>query len=456
MIPLNVNNRAAQWTIHFIDWAGKLWRTHIGAMDREQLPFNRAQMSYIENVAEGHDGLVSFGSTADMLQPGTPIFVNAQFPLLESEKESTREIVIGPYCRQPYKLSSIFNVSAVSRGAASGVAIEALSRGAAKAGSWLNTGEGGLWPEHLAGGCDLIFQIGTAKYGVRDENGDLDDDKLREIAAHSEIKGFEIKLAQGGKEGKGGILVAAKVDADVARMRGIPAGQDSLSPNRHKEIGNVGQLLDMIAHVREVTGKPVGFKTVYSKASDIEELCQEILKRDIESAPDFISLDGGDGGTGAAPMMLMDNTGLTLHESLPMLSEILAKYGLKERIRINASSKLVTPDMVAWALSNGADFASSIRGDFFAMGCVQAMRCHENTCPAGITTNDPKLLKGFDPMDKGEKVANYLLAVKKAVEITAHTVGVTEPRQLRPHHVRIVQPNGRSIPLNEIYPSLKF
>lgn len=459
-MKLNVNINTLPFSkqlMGFTDWVGKMWRIHIGAGDRDMLPFNRSQMDWIHKVADKKNGdLVAFGSTADLTKPGTPIFVNSQFPLQESEKKSTSDVVIGPYCAQPYKISSIFNISAVSRGAASGVAIEAFSRGAKLAGSWLNTGEGGISKEHLAGGADLVFQIGTAKYGVRDENGQLSDDKLREIATHPAVKMFEIKLTQGGKEGKGGILPGAKVDAEVARIRGIPIGKDSISPNRHTDINNISDLMDMIERVRRVTGKPVGFKTVYSESASIRALCEEIKKRGIESAPDFISLDGGDGGTGAAPLILIDNTGLPLRESLPMLTKVLAEYGLKDRIKINASSKLVTPEAVGWALCNGADFISSIRGPFFAAGCVQAMRCHENTCPAGIATNNPRLLKGFDPADKGVQVGNYILAIKQAVETMAHTVGVEEPRQLRPHHVRIVQADGYSKPLNEIYPHLKF
>ncbi len=431
---------------------GEFFRQYFFAMDREEMPFNRAEREWVERATRGKGNTIAFGSTKSLEPPGTPIFVNCAFPTLDKDAAETATCEIGPYCEHPYASRSLFNISAMSFGALSVPAVRALSHGAKMAGCWMNTGEGGLSPYHLEGGCDIVFQIGTAKYGVRDSDGNLCDDKLREVAAHEQVRMFEIKLSQGAKPGKGGILPAEKVSREIAEIRGIPEGQASISPNRHPEINNVEQLLDMVAHIRNVTGKPVGIKSVVGAYGWLEEMCEAIHKRGIESAPDFFTLDGGDGGTGAAPMPLMDNVGLNLKESLPMLSDIFHKYGLRERIRIIAAGKRITPSEVAWAICAGADFVNSARGFMFALGCIQSLKCHKNTCPTGITTHDKRLQRGLDPEDKKVKVANYCKNMVHEVEVIAHSCGVDEPRQLRRHHVRIVQDTGKSVALNALYP----
>ena len=338
----------------------------------------------------------------------------------------------------------------MSYGALSKPAVRALSIGAGQAGIWMNTGEGGLSPMHLEGGGDIVFQIGTAKYGVRDADGHLCDDRLREIAAHTQVRMFELKLSQGAKPGKGGILPASKVNREIAKIRGIPVGQASISPNRHPEIGDVDSLLDMIAHIREVTGKPVGFKAALGAYGWLDELCRAILERGPESAPDFFTLDSGDGGTGASPMALMDNVGLPIRESLPIAVEIIGKHGLRERMRIIASGKLVIPGSVAWALAAGADFIQCGRGFMFSIGCIQALKCHQNTCPTGVTTHKKHLQRGLVVKEKSAMVAQYARTIHEHVELIAHSCGVAEPRQLRRKHVRIVQENGRSIPMDHL------
>ena len=353
--------------------------------------------------------------------------------------------------QQPYTTRSLFNISGMSYGALSTPAVRALSAGAQQSGSWLNTGEGGLSPYHLEGGCDLVFQIGTAKYGVRDEQGRMSDDKLREVAAHEQIKMFEIKLSQGAKPGKGGILPGKKVTAEIAKIRGIPAGQDSISPNRHPDVKTTADILDMIDRIRRVTGKPVGFKAVIGAYGWLEEMFAEINARGVESAPDFITVDSADGGTGAAPMSLMDYMGLPIQESLPMVVDQLNAAGLKDRVKVIASGKLITPAGVAWALCVGADFVVSARGFMFSLGCIQALHCNRNTCPTGITTHNPRLQKGLDPRLKSVRVANYVANMVHEVGVIAHSCGVHEPRQLRRFHARIVTEHGRSVPLDEAY-----
>ena len=439
---------------YFFEHLGEFFRQYFFAMDREELPFNRAERSWVYRAAKNENNTIGFGSTRDLRPTGSVLFVNCPYPTLGEDAVPATTIVIGPYCDEPYSTDSLINISGMSFGALSVPAVRALSNGASEAGCWLNTGEGGLSPYHLEGGADLVFQIGTAKFGVRDEHGNLSDEKLKEVAAHDKVKMFEIKLSQGAKPGKGGILPGAKVTEEIARIRGIKVGQDAISPNRHPDINNADDLLDMIVRIRRVTGKPVGFKTVVGAYGWLETLFERINQRGTECAPDFITVDGADGGSGAAPMALMDYVGLTLGESLPMVVDMLCKYGLRKRIKVICSGKLITPAGVAWALAIGADFVASARGFMFALGCIQALQCNKNSCPTGITTHDKKLQRGLVSSAKAKRVANYVKNMNYEVGMLAHSCGVKEPRELKRFHARIVMENGKSIPLDELYPPI--
>jgi len=439
---------------YLFEHMGEFFRQYFFAMDREELPFNRAERSWVYRAAKNVDSTTAFGSTRDLRPAGSVFFVNCPYPTLGEDAVPTKAITIGPDCDQPYTTDSLINISGMSYGALSIPAVTALSNGARQAGCWMNTGEGGLSPYHLAGGADIVFQIGTAKFGVRDLDGNLSDQKLREVAAHDQVKMFEIKLSQGAKPGKGGMLPGAKVTTEIATIRGIPVGQDAISPNRHPDINNAAELLTMIDRVRRVTGKPVGFKTVIGAYGWLDNLFAEINKRGPDSAPDFITVDGADGGTGAAPTSLIDYMGLPLQESLPMLVDLLQQHGLRERVKVISSGKLVTPANVAWALCVGADFVVSARGFMFSLGCIQALQCNKNTCPTGITTHNPKFQKGLDPTDKANRVASYVANMKYEVGIIAHSCGVKEPRELKRFHARIMTGDGKSVPLDELYPDV--
>ncbi len=435
---------------YFLEKQGEYFRQYFFANEREELPFNRATRSWVYRTAKNIGGTIGFGSTNDLREPGSIIFVNAPYPVLEEERTPSPPLVIGPDCPEPFVAEKLFNISGMSYGAISAPAVRALSIGAARAGIWMNTGEGGLSPYHLEGGGDLIFQIGTAKYGVRDSDGKLCDRRLKEVSRH--VRAFEIKLSQGAKPGRGGVLPAVKVSEEVARIRGIPVHQVSNSPNRHPDIKNDDDLLDMIDRVRQVTGKPVGIKMVMGGPAAMASLCEAILRRGIDSAPDFITLDGGDGGTGASPQVLADHVGLPLSESLPMLTDLLIEHGLRERVRVIASGKLVTSAHVAWAMCVGADFAVTARGFMFALGCIQSLQCHKDTCPTGIATHNRYLQKGLVVADKAERVANYAKWMNVEVERLAHSCGLPSPRGFRRHHARVVQSAGHSVPLHELYP----
>ncbi|QUM75364.1 FMN-binding glutamate synthase family protein [Moritella sp. 24] len=431
---------------------GEFFRQYFFAQDREEMPFNRAERSWVYRAAKNVDRTVAFGSTRNLDQVGTIMFMNCAFPTLTEDAIPPQMITLGTNCPHPYTTNSIFNISGMSYGAISKPAVLALSRGAKEAGCWLNTGEGGLSLHHLAGGADIVYQIGTAKYGVRDENGHLSDEKLKAIAEIEQVKMFEIKLSQGAKPGKGGILPGKKVTPEIAEIRGIPVGEDSISPNAHPEIKSIDDILNMVARIREVTGKPVGFKFVLGHTQWLDDLFVEILQRGAESAPDFMTLDSADGGTGAAPQPLIDYVGLPLKESLPLLINMLEKYNLRDQVKVIASGKLITPSKVAWGLAIGADFIVSARGNMFALGCIQALQCNKNTCPTGITTHNPKLQEGLDIKDKAQRVANYNKYIHYGVGLIAHSCGVNEPRKLRRDHVRIVTENGLSIALDKLYP----
>ena len=440
---------------YLFEHLGEFFRQYFFAMDREEMPFNRAERSWVYRAAKKVDSTIAFGSTRDLKPAGTILFANCAFPKLQEEGLDTSAVTIGAFSREPYQATSVFHISAMSYGAISAPAVLALSQGAKSAGIWMNTGEGGLSAEHLEGGADLIFQIGTAKYGVRDASGGLCPDRLSQIAAHEQVKMFEIKLSQGAKPGKGGLLPGSKVNAEIARARGIPLGEDSLSPNRHPEVSSSEDLLDLLETVRSVSGKPVGIKAVIGDHRWLQALCSTINARGIASAPDFITVDGAEGGTGAAPASLIDYMGLPLRESLPLVVDILKKHGLRERIRVIASGKLINPAQIAWALCVGADFATTARGFMFSLGCIQAMQCNKNTCPTGITTHDKRLQRGLVVANKSQRVANYAQSVRAEVAVIAHACGVQEPRQLQRQHCRIVQGDGSSLALDSIYPEIE-
>ncbi len=437
---------------YWFEHLGTFFRQYFFTMDREELPFNRAERSWVYRAAKNISNTVAFGSTRDLKPAGTVIFVNCPFPTLGKDAAKPRPVTIGENCQFPFTTSSVFNISGMSFGALSKPAIISLSHGARKAGAWMNTGEGGLSPYHLDGGADIVFQIGTAKYGVRDAEGNLSDKKLKELADIEQVRMFEIKLSQGAKPGKGGILPGDKVTAEIAAIRGIPEGEDSISPNRHPEINCNDDLLDMIYHIRQVTGKPVGFKAVIGAYGWIDELCKKIQQRGLEYAPDFITIDSSTGGTGAAPMSLIDYVGLPIQESLPLVVDKLQSHGLRQRVKVVASGKLITPAEVAWALCVGADFIVTARGFMFALGCIQALQCDKNTCPTGITTHNKKLQRGLVHTQKSWRVTHYIQNIIHEVGVIGHSCGIKSVREFNRDHARIVQGNGRSKSLNELYP----
>jgi glutamate synthase domain-containing protein 2 len=391
---------------YFFEQMGEYFRQYFFTGERDEMPFNRATRAWVYRLAKNEGGIIGFGSTYNLHEPGSLVFVNAPFPVIEEEQLPTPPLVdrrrlvrasrFGPFGREHQRHELRRHLEAGGAGAVArrgrGRLLDGYRRGRPR-------------PYHLEGGCDVIMQIGTAKYGVRDADGRLSAARLRELAAHETVRAFEIKLSQGAKPGKGGVLLGAKVTEEIAAIRGIPVGQDSISPNRHRDIANADELLDMVARVREATGKPVGIKTAIGGWQFMNELTEAIARRGIGAAPDFIAVDGGEGGSGAAPQALADHMALSIDEALPRVVDALIETGLRERVRVIAAGKLVTSARAAWALAAGADFVNSARGFMFALGCIQALRCHANTCPAGVTTHNPRLQRGLVVADKAERVA---------------------------------------------------
>src|SRR5688572_7823875 len=436
---------------YFFEELGEYFRQYFFSGDRDEMPFNRATRGWVYRLAKNEGGTIGFGSTYDLHQAGALIFVNHPFPVLEEERLPTPSLILGEgQCTHPFEAKSIVNISGMSFGAISAPAVRSLSRGAAVAGCWMDTGEGGLSPYHLEGGADIIMQIGTAKYGVRDAQGNLSAERLVELS--KTVKAFEIKLSQGAKPGKGGVLPGKKVTAEIAQIRGIPEGRDSISPNRHRDISNIAELLEKIAWIRDLTGRPVGIKTAIGGWRLMNEAAEFIHRRGLEFAPDFIAIDGGEGGSGAAPQALMDHMALSISEALPRVVDALIETGLRNRVRVIAAGKLVTSARAAWALCAGADFVNTARGFMFSLGCIQALRCHQNTCPTGITTHNRRLQRGLVVEEKFLRVANYARNMNKEIDMIAHSCGCRHSRELKREHVRIVQTAGQSIALNMLYP----
>ena len=440
---------------YFFEKQGEYFRQYFFAGDRDEMPFNRATRGWVYRLAKDEGGIIGFGSTYDLREPGSIIFVNAPFPVLEEDRLPTPPLRIGEgYCRFPFEARSIVNISGMSFGAISQPAVQALSRGAEVAGCWLDTGEGGLSPYHLEANADVIMQVGTANYGIRDDDGTFSPARAKELG--KVVKAFEIKLSQGAKPGKGGVLPGAKVTAEIAGIRGIPVGQDSISPNRHRDIASVDDLLNRIVMIRDLTGRPVGVKTAIGGWQFINDLCDAVLRRGLETAPDFLVIDGGEGGSGATPQALADHMSLPIAEGLPRVVDALYESGLKQRIRVVAAGKLVTSAKAAWALCAGADFINTARGFMFALGCIQALRCHTNTCPTGITTHNKRLQRGLVVQEKYQRVANYVANMNKEIDMIAHSCGCRHSRELRREHVRIVESANQSIAFNMLYPYPKL
>jgi glutamate synthase domain-containing protein 2 len=408
-------------------------RQYLLEADDDKLPFSRAQRSLVYQRAKNEGGEKPFGTLADVYQEGYEFIGHSLRPCLEADPDGFRVSVGGAQCAQPYA-ASVLNISALSFGAMSANAIRALNRGARLGGFAHDTGEGSISPYHREPGGDLIWEIGSGYFGCRDAQGRFDAARFADQAANPQVKMVELKLSQGAKPGHGGILPGAKVTAEIAATRGVPAGVDCVSPARHSAFDSPIALLEFLAMLRERSGgKPVGFKLCIGHAWEFMGIVKAMARTGI--TPDFIVIDGKEGGTGAAPVEFTNHIGTPMREGLLFAHNVLVGTNLRPRVRLAASGKIVSGFDIACVLALGADWANSARAFMFAIGCIQSQSCNTNRCPTGVATQDPLRQRALVVDDKAQRVRNFHHNTVTALAQILAAAGLDHPSQLRPAHL---------------------
>ncbi len=419
--------------------------------NHDGVPFSREQRSVVYQRAKKTLDTLPFGTQLPVYRAGYEWLNHSIAPVHLEPDTHFRVEIGGKQSSKPYQ-ASLLNIGAMSFGSLSKPAIEALNIGAKIAGFAHNTGEGGISPYHKKGG-DLIYQLGTGYFGARAEDGGFDLKKFEKTVDGTQTKMIEIKLSQGAKPGHGGILPAGKVTAEIADIRGVPMGKDVLSPPYHKAFKDPAGLLNFIASVREAAGGvPTGFKICIGQRSQFLSICKQMRSSGIY--PDFITVDGGEGGTGAAPLEFSNRIGSPLVEGLCFVDNALKGFNLRKDIKIIASSRILTGFDVIKALALGADLVYSARGMMLALGCIQALKCNSNHCPTGVASQDPKLYGGLVASDKAARVANYHKETMHSVVEMLGAMGIQDPDDLRPHHIRKRISEHETRTYAELYPGL--
>lgn len=399
--------------------------------NKDGVPFSREARSIVYQRAKKAIDTLPFGTQVNVYDVGYE-WVNHSMAPQHVDPASLRVTVGGPDCKKPYS-ASILNISAMSYGALSKNAVMALNWGAAQDNFAHNTGEGGLAEYHLMYGGDVIWQIGTGYFGARTHGGDFDGGLFHEKATLNNVKMIELKLSQGAKPGHGGILPAAKVTAEIAKIRNVPMGQSVLSPPAHTAFSNPIEMMHFIAKMRELSGgKPVGFKLCLGKRREFLALCKAMVETGI--TPDYIDVDGGEGGTGAAPLEFSNSVGSPLTEALIFVHNSLVGFSLRNRVKVICSGRIITGFDIIKNLSIGADMVYSARAMMMAIGCIQALRCNSNHCPTGVATQDKELMKGLVVEDKAKRVASYHRETIHSTAEILGAMGLSGTNQLRPWH----------------------
>lgn len=408
-------------------------RQYLFEGDSEALPFSRAQRSLVYSRAKNEASEKPFGTLQDVYQVGYEFMAHSISPSTGVDPAQFRITIGGPHCRLPYS-ASVFNVSAMSFGALSANAIRALNLGARRGGFAHDTGEGSISPYHLEAGGDLIWELGSGYFGCRHDDGSFDPVRFAEQAAQPAVKMIEIKLSQGAKPGHGGILPADKVTPEIAATRGVPIGRDCVSPSRHSAFSTPLELIDFIARLRELSGgKPVGFKLCIGQPWEFMAIVKAMLETGI--TPDFIVVDGKEGGTGAAPLEFSDHLGVPLREGLLFVHNVLVGTGLRERIMLGASGKIISAFDIVAVMALGADWVNAARGFMFAIGCIQSQSCHTNRCPTGVATQDVLRQRALVVPDKADRVHAYHDHTLKALAELIAAAGLQHPEQIEARHV---------------------
>ncbi|MET8268238.1 FMN-binding glutamate synthase family protein [Micromonospora arida] len=444
---------------YLLETIGPELRQYIVAGNNEERPFTRDQRRWVYASAKEENNYFGFGTDNDIeYTAGYPIIKHRTFGRAVPPTSPTAGHDVRLPCAKvlgaargrarAFRPESVVNISGMSFGSLSGNAITALNKGAALAGCLQNTGEGGLSPYHRNGG-ELVFQLGTAYFGCRDEHGRFSLDRLKDLVAGAPVRALEIKLSQGAKPSLGGLLPGAKVSAEIAATRGIPAGQDCVSPSRHAEFSDCDSLLDWVELLAAETGLPVGIKSAVGDLGFWQELAT--LMRDTGRGVDFVTIDGGEGGTGAAPLIFTDSVSLPFQQGFSRVYKIFAEHDLHEKVVFVGGGKLGLPDNAIVAFALGCDLVNVGREAMLAIGCIQAQKCHTDTCPTGVATQNTWLARGLDPTLKSVRAANYLRTLRRDLTKVAEACGVEHPGLIGTDAVEILDGRTGSTPLHQVY-----
>ncbi|MBD8495001.1 FMN-binding glutamate synthase family protein [Pseudomonas syringae] len=408
-------------------------RQYLLEADDEATPFSRAQRALVYSRAKSEASDKPFGTLMNVYQTGYEFISHSMRPAPVSDPESFRVEIGGPQCKQPYS-ASVFNISAMSFGSLSANAIRALNKGAKLGNFSHDTGEGSISPYHRENGGDLVWELGSGYFGCRTDDGRFDPQKFAKQASEPQVKMVEIKLSQGAKPGHGGILPKHKVTQEIASTRGVPMGQDCISPSSHSAFSTPLELMQFIAQLRELSGgKPVGFKLCLGHPWEFMGIAKAMLETGI--LPDFIVIDGAEGGTGAAPVEFTDHLGVPMREGLLFVHNTLVGINLRDKIKLGASGKIISAFDIASVLAIGADWSNAARGFMFAIGCIQSQSCHTNKCPTGVATQDPLRQRALVVENKGTRVYNFHRSTLKALAEMLAAAGLTNPSQLTARHL---------------------
>ena len=435
-------------------------RQYIVTSNDEERPFSRDQRRWVYASAKRQVNTFGFGTDNDLEnQDGLVVLRHTPFPAAAAARDEPGgppryELAAGKVLgaahgrRLAFRPPSLVNISGMSYGSLSRVAVEALNRGAAEAGCLQNTGEGGLAPAHLNGG-DLVYQIGTGYFGCRDEHGHFSLERLQETIARGPVRALEIKLSQGAKPGLGGLLPAPKVTDEIARIRGVPAHRDCASPAGHSAFGDVDSLIEFVERLADATGLPVGVKSAVGDLGFWAQLTERMAATG--GGPDFVTVDGGEGGTGAAPLTFSDHVALPFKLGFASVYPLFARAGLAEDIVFIGAGRLGFPDETIVALALGCDMVNVGREAMLSVGCIQAMRCHTGRCPTGVATQSPRLMRGLDPTLKSVRAANYLIGLRGEILALSRACGARHPALVDPARLEMVNAGFRSLPMRDVF-----
>jgi len=427
-------------------------RQYLFESETDGAPFSRDTRAIVYQRAKMVLDKRPFGTQSDVYADNFE-WLNHSIAPRPVAKGGFRLTIGGPHCTRPYD-ASVYNISAMSFGALSANAIRALSAGAKKGGFAQDTGEGGLSSYHAAGGGDIIWEVGSGYFGCRNADGSFSPERFAATAALEQVKMVELKLSQGAKPGHGGVLPGAKVSPEIARIRGVPVGKDCISPARHSAFSTPIELVQFIDKMRQLAGgKPAGFKLCIGQPHEFLAICKAMLATGV--TPDFVVVDGKEGGTGAAPQEFIDHVGMPMREGLSFVHNALIGCGLRDRIRVGAAGKIVTAFDMARAFALGADWCNAARGFMFAIGCIQSQSCHTDRCPVGVATQDPGRQRGLVVADKAQRVANFHAATLTSLAEVVAAAGLSHPGGFTSHHIsRRVSPS-RVETFAQLYPALK-